>query len=56
MAGVRYPWPLEIIYDRGGEFLGHEFKDSSIEDKYGTKNKPDSPGNIQVNATIERIP
>ena len=55
MAGVRYPRPLEIIYDRGGEFLGHEFKNSLIEDKYGTDNKPDSPGNPQVNSTIERI-
>ena len=55
MAGVRYPWPLEIIYDRGGEFLGHKFKYSLIEDKYGTKNKPASPGNPQVNKTMERI-
>ena len=55
MAGVRYPWTLEIIYERGGEFLGYEFKNILIEDKYGTKNKPDSPGNPQVNATIERI-
>ena len=27
---VRYPWPVEIIYDRGGEFLGHDFKNSLI--------------------------
>ena len=26
-----------------------------IEDKYGTKNKPASPGNPQVNETMERI-
>ena len=26
-----------------------------IEDKYVNNNKPESPGNIQVNATIERI-
>ena len=55
MNGFQYPWPLEIIYDRGGELLGHEFKNSWIEDKYGTKNKPASPGNPQVNANIERI-
>ena len=28
---VRYPWPVEITYDRGGEFLSHEFKNSLIE-------------------------
>ena len=22
---VRYPWPVEITYDQGGEFLGYEF-------------------------------
>ena len=55
MDGVRYPWPLEIIYDRVGELLGHKFKDSLTEDKYGTKNKPASPGNPQVNETMERI-
>ena len=55
MAGVRYPWTLEVIYDQGGEFLGHEFKNSLIEDKYGTKNKPDSFENPQVNATIDII-
>ena len=25
---VRYIWPVEITYDRGGEFLGHGFKKS----------------------------
>ena len=28
---VLYPWQVEITYDRGGEFLGHEFKSSLIE-------------------------
>ena len=28
---VRYPWPVDIMYDRGGEFLGHEFKNILIE-------------------------
>ena len=22
---VRYLWPVEIMYDQGGQFLGHEF-------------------------------
>ena len=28
---ARYLWPVEITYDRRGEFLGHEFKNSLIE-------------------------
>ena len=28
---VRYPWQVEIMYNQGGEFLGHEFKNSLIE-------------------------
>ena len=27
---VRYPWPVEIMYERRGEFLGHKFKNSLI--------------------------
>ena len=30
MWPVRYPWPLEITYDQGGEFLIHKFKNSLI--------------------------
>ena len=50
---VRYPWPVEIMYDRGGEFLGREFKNSLIENEYSINNKPTSPSNPQANATIE---
>ena len=52
---VQYPWPVEIMYDRGVEFLGHEFKSSLIEQEYGIKTKPTSPRNPQEDATIERI-
>ena len=52
---VRYPWTVEITYDRGGEFLGRKFKNSLIGNKYGIKNNPASPGNPQVNAIIEGI-
>ena len=52
---VRYPWPVEIAYDRGGEFLGHEFKNSLIENEYVIKTKLAYPGNPQANAIIERI-
>ena len=38
---VWYPWPVEITYDKGGEFFGHKFKNSLIEEEYGIKTKPD---------------
>ena len=50
-----YPCPVEITYDQGGEFLGHEFKDSMIENEYGIKTKPAYPGNPQANSFLERI-
>ena len=31
---VRYPWPVDIMYDQGGEFLGHEFKNILIEEDF----------------------
>ena len=52
---VRYPWPVEITYEQGGEFLVHEIKNNLIEQEYRTKNKPDSSRNPQVNAIIEII-
>ena len=52
---VQYPWSVEITYDQGVEFLGHEFKSSLIENNYGIKTNLDSPGNPQANKTIERI-
>ena len=51
---VRYPWPVEITYDRRGKFLSHEFKNILIEIEYGIKTKPANPCNPQVNAIIER--
>ena len=52
---VRYIWPVDITYDREGEFLGHEFKNSLIENEYGIKTKHVSPGNPQGNAITERV-
>ena len=52
---VRYPWPVEITYDRGGEFLNHRFKNSSIEYEYSVKTNPTFPGDPQENTIIERI-
>ena len=52
---VRYPWSVEITYDQGGESLGHEFKNSSIEQEYGIKTKSDSSANPQANTFVKRI-
>jgi hypothetical protein len=35
----RYPWPTQITFDRGNEFMGEEFKRMIVED-YGIKRKP----------------
>ena len=52
---VSYPRPVEIMYDQGGEFLGNEFGNILIEQYYVIKTKPDSSGNQQANAIIDRI-
>ena len=49
---ARYPWPVEIMYNQGGEFLGHEFKNTFIENEYVNKTKPTCSGNPQANTTI----
>ena len=51
----QYPWPVEITFDQGGELLGNGFKSILIEQQYGIKTKPASPGNTQANTTIEII-
>jgi len=35
----RYPWPTQVTYDRGNEFLGKEFQEL-IKKEYGVKGKP----------------
>ena len=52
---VQYTWPVEIMYDQGGEFRGHEFKNSLIGNEYFIKTKPVSLGNPQSNTIIEII-
>ena len=51
---ARYPWPTQVIFDRGSEFMGHEFRDMIIHD-YGSKAKSITPRNPQANAMLERI-
>ena len=49
----RYPWPAQLIFDRGSEFKA-EVQDLVTKD-YGIKRKPISVRNPQANAIIERI-
>ena len=50
----RYPWPTQITYDRGSEFIGKDFQ-SMIKQDYGIKGKPITVRNPQANAIVERI-
>ena len=49
----RYPWPQEIVYDRGSEFMG-DFA-NMIADDYGITKRPITVRNPQANSMIERI-
>ena len=51
---TRYPWPNIITYDRGSEFIGHEFK-TMVTNDYGIKVKVSTTRNPQSNSIIERI-
>ena len=50
---TRYPWPTQITYDKGTEFM-REFTDM-IEKDYGIKRRGASVRNPQANAILERI-
>jgi hypothetical protein len=49
----RYPWPTQVIYDRGTEFIGQEFQ--KMLDDYGIHKKPITTRNPQANAIVERV-
>jgi len=49
----RYPWPTQIILDRGREFMG-EFT-QMIKEDYGLKRKPITARNAQANTIVERV-
>ena len=51
---LRYPWPTQVTFDRGSEFIGHDFKHIILHD-YGVKAKPITVRNPQANAIVERI-
>ena len=50
---TRYPWPTEIIMDRGKEFAAEV--SAAIKNEYGIKKKLITTRNPQANAIIERI-
>ena len=50
----RYPWPTQITYDRGSEFIGKDFQ-AMIKHDYGIKGKPITVRNPQANAIVERV-
>ena len=49
----RYPWPVQVIHDNGGEFIGHEFQDMLRQ--FGITAKPTTVKNPQSNAIVERL-
>ena len=49
----RYPWPTQIIFDRGKEFMA-EFS-TMVQEDYGLKIKPINTRNPQANSILERI-
>jgi hypothetical protein len=50
---TRYPWPTQIIFDRGKEFMAEFAK--MVRNDYGVKKKPITTRNPQANSIIERI-
>jgi transposase InsO family protein len=50
---TRYPWPTQIVYDKGPEFMA-EFA-RMVTNDYGLKRRPISTRNPQANAILERV-
>ena len=50
---TRYPWPTQLVFDRGSEFMA-EFSKIVVED-YGIKRRPITACNPQANVIIERV-
>jgi transposase InsO family protein len=45
----RYPWPTQVTFNRGSEFIGQAFQ-KMIKEDYGVKAKPITVRNPQANA------
>lgn len=50
----RYPWPTQVTFDRGSEFIGQDFK-HMIQKDYGIKSKLITVRNPQTYAIVEHI-
>ena len=50
---TRYPWPTEIIMDRGKEFAAEV--QETIHHEYGIRRKLITTRNPQANAMVERV-
>jgi hypothetical protein len=50
---TRYPWPTQIVLDRGTEFMA-EFSEM-VQRDYGIKKKPITKRNPQANSIVERV-
>lgn len=50
---TRYPWPNQIIFDRGTEFMA-EFA-TTCKNEYGITTRPITARNPQANSIIERV-
>lgn len=50
----RYPWPTQVVHDRGSEFIGANFQ-QMLRNDYGIKSKPITIRNPQANAIVERV-
>jgi len=48
----RYPWPTQVVMDRGREFMGDVI--SLLKNEYGITRKPITTRNPQANAMVER--
>ena len=51
----RYPRLIEITYDQGSEFIGHDFIKSLIETSYRITDKPITSVNPMSNTVLEQI-
>ena len=50
---ARYPWPEQVTYDRGTEFMA-EFQ-TMVKQDYNINTKPITVRNPQANAIVERV-
>ena len=48
----RYPWPQEVVLDRGSEFM--DYVKEMLKTDYGLKRKPITSRNPQANSMVER--